>query len=389
MRAVTGDHILFRECIPALRSDTAAGWRTEEDHRKDRIYGYLFLDFYLSTPLVFEDFQIDPAIEVKLPGAYSAFISRVKLPIWVGNHNSHFFTIALSTAVSFAIGRPVKSTRDDYWALGMLDQNTLNTLAIQFPVLTAGPGAHNSRLSSQTMSMLIEEVQRVVKILRKLPTERYILIMQAMRLVQLAHLVHRDDFGLAYYLLISAIECIAQSAISRRNVVEQHPKLLEWKERAKEDAEFKQLFKAYTSEWGKSNYLKKRFVRFLQIYSPPESWGELDDPNSDLFAYLEELHPGKDFSHIGNTRWHEIYPVDLSTIDIERILSQAYTHRSSFTHKGEQPPHDNPNSYNRYFDEVFHWGTCFQRFIVPNYRLMSFLARKSIIEYATQECRDA
>jgi len=386
MRAVTGDHILFSECIPALRPDTAAGWLTEEDHKPDSFYGYLFLDFNLSIPLMFDDFQIDPSIEVKLPGAYSAFISRVKLPKWVGNHNSHFFTIALSTAVSFATGRPVKSTRDDYWAWRAFNQNTLNTLALQFPILTAGPGAHVTRLSDQTMTRLAEEVQRVVKILRELPIKHYELIIQAMRLVQLSHLVHRDDFGIAYYLLISAIESIAQSAISRKSVVEQHPKLLEWKKRAKEDPTFRELFKTYKSERGNRQYINKRFVKFIQMYSPPESWGELDDPNADFLAYMAELFPRHDISHI--TRRQEKYPVDLSAYDIRKILSDAYTHRSKFTHKGEQPPHDDPNSSNRYFDVVLQWGTSFKSFTVPNYRLMSFLARKSILEYAIHECHD-
>ncbi|KUO71006.1 MAG: hypothetical protein APF77_15005 [Clostridia bacterium BRH_c25] len=136
-RAVTADHVMFNECIPVFRSEKMEV-KTESNDR----YGYLLLDFSLEQSIDFSHFSIKPTIEVTLPGAYSAFIAQVVLPNWFEefDSNTHLFTIALSAIISFVSGRPIKAPRDGYMRWRQLDNCALNTLAIQHPVLTAGPG---------------------------------------------------------------------------------------------------------------------------------------------------------------------------------------------------------------------------------------------------------
>ena len=91
--AVTGDHVLFDECIDAFR-------REREDFQpfdSGGSYSFLLTPFELDNEWDLGVCKVSSTVRVILPGAYSAFISKVKNPSWVGTHNSHLFGIALAT----------------------------------------------------------------------------------------------------------------------------------------------------------------------------------------------------------------------------------------------------------------------------------------------------
>ena len=72
------------------------------------------------------------------------------------------------------------------------------------------------------------------------------------------------------------------------------------------------------------------------------------------------------------------------------MLHDAYGHRSGFIHRGESPPHQQPVSSNRFFEEVFEYDESrksLARLIVPNFRLMAYIAQHSILNFA-RECID-
>ena len=98
------------------------------------------------------EFRLGPTKQVIFPGtSYSGFVAPVSLPSRIERHNGHLFAVAVSALVSFTLMRPAKSTRDDYLVGSELRENDFTTLGLQFPVLTAGPGAHECRLSVQTL----------------------------------------------------------------------------------------------------------------------------------------------------------------------------------------------------------------------------------------------
>jgi hypothetical protein len=240
--------------------------------------------------------------------------------------------------------------------------------AISHPILTAGPGCTHTSISQAKQLQMQVDISNIISKLMSLEYKKYKLVMQSLRLIQLSTSTKRDDFGLAYLLAVSAIESVAQKAINRNEVKKKHPDERLWKERANDDPCFKGVLDAYLESRGKNEYLKERFVRFLLKYAPVDKW--LD--------YVE--HPMQDFT--GKHRF-EKYPQDLTEYEIERILSDAYVHRSCFVHRGEQPPHTDPNpSLNRFFQEVREYdGHSLKESILPNYELLIGLAKGSILNW--------
>ncbi|MGW6384176.1 hypothetical protein, partial [Peribacillus butanolivorans] len=343
-RAVTADHVLFDECILFFRPKEI---RIQDE---EQLYGYLLLDFSLTEVLQFEHFTIEPSNQVSLPGVYGAFISRVKLPKWFEwGHNSHLFTIGLASVISFVTGRPVKAPRDGYTLRKNLDHKTLSELAIQFPILTAGPGAHDTQLSNEGTSRLINNLTEMINLIYSMPHDLYKSIMQSIRLVQLAHLNKREDFGLSYYLLVSSIEPVATKAIKRKKVVKENPIKKEWKELAKTNEEFSSLLIKYQDELSKNKYLGIRFVEFIMQYCPPVEWFELEHPYENRNKFMSDFS-GDNQDWDTEKKEDERYPDDLSDIEIKNILSDVYKHRSNYTHEGKNPPHRYPNNWSRFFE---------------------------------------
>ncbi len=381
-RAVTSDHVLFNECIPIFRPK-----EIKVNEIGNTTIGYLLLDFRLDEELDFEYFKIDPTYEVRLSGAYASFIAPVHLPKWFEwEHNTHLFTIALASVFSFATRRPVKAPSDGYISRrANLDESSLNELAIQFPVLTAGPGAHETSISKETLNRMYEKLKETFKMLYGIPYEFYENSMQSIRLVHLSHLNKRDDFGLAYYLLVSSMETIAKKAVKRKKFVIKHPKEDKWKEMAKTNKDIEDLLRLYKEERGKSQFLSKRVVEFIMKYCPPEQWLDLEHPRANMASYIEELTGRKEDWYV-QKQWYEKYPQDFTEDEIRKILNDLYVHRSKFTHEGKNPPHQNPDSSNRFFDIQTLVTEKKDEYIIeeitlPNFQLVSFIANRTIQNY--------
>ncbi|WP_218924516.1 hypothetical protein [Bacillus cereus] len=380
MRAVTGDHIIFRECIEAFRPENSL-----INIEEKQLMGYLLLDFRLNQELDFEQFTIKPSIEVCHNGAYSSFVTPVVLKRTHEFNAPHLFVNALSAIISFVFGRPVKAPRDGYLVREKeLDENLLYEIAIQHPILTAGPGAHSTRIHKNELSELYNELEKVITFLYDVPFKKYIEFMQSIRLVHLAFLNQREDFALGYYLLVSAIEPFLQKAIKDREVIVKHPLVEEWKSIAKDNKSINELFNEYKRISSMNKYIGKRFVEFIMKYCPPSQWDKLKHPNEEHALHFAELN-GEKGDWMTQKKWNEIYPEDLTEEKIRNILSDAYKHRSQFTHQGKNPPHKDPNSNNRYFEKatIIKQDIPFDRYevILPNFRLMSFIAKNSILNY--------
>lgn len=380
-RAVTCDHVLFDECIDAFRRESVNSFSFDTEQS----YSYLLTSFKLTDEWDLGICSVSPSIQVMLPGAYSAFISKVKNPDWVGNHNLHLFGIALSTIVSSVSLKDCKSTRDDYLCRQTeLSEDDLLQLAILHPILTAGPGNMHPSISQSKQSRMQVEISSIINKLMSVEYNKYRLVMQSLRLIHLSISTKRDDFGLAYLLAVSAIESVAQKAISRNKVKKKHPNEKLWKERANVDPCFKEVLEAYLESRGKNGYLKERFVRFLLKYTPVDKWLDyIEHPKQDLADYIQEISPSHDMEHLTGKHWSEKYPQDLTKLEIERILSDAYVHRSCFVHRGEQPPHTEPSStLYRFFQKVTEYdGHSEKESILPNYELLIGLAKGSILNW--------
>lgn len=380
-RAVTADHVLFDECIGAFRR--------EKEYRDSFLDGdscsYVMTAFELNQGWNLGSRTVRPSTRVILPGAYFAFISKVDNPKWVGTHNSHLFGIALSSIISFVTGKTCKSTRDDCLCRReQLSEHDIHQLALINPVLTAGPGAMHTNLSLERQTALEAQIEALIKMLNAVDYKIYRTVMQSIRLVHLALANKREDFGLGYLLVVSAIESVAQKAIKRDKVKEKHPEEKVWKQKAKGDEEFSKLLQAYLDARGKQEYLKERYIEFILKYAPPNIWDEcVPHPMQDIAEYVKEVSPSHDIDHIVRRNWFEKYPNDLKESEIRDILTDSYTHRSCFIHRGEQPPHTDPSpSFNRFFQEYREYSdfNIIEK-ILPNFELMLGISRRSIFEW--------
>ncbi|MES5057186.1 hypothetical protein ACOTSX_04135 [Bacillus velezensis] len=383
-RAVSADQVLFNECIEAFYYNQNGRESSKSPHDK---CGYLLLDFSLKETIFTEHFSIEPSYEVILPGAYKAFISRVNLPIWAENSlDSHLFTIGLASVFSFATGRPVKAPRDGYISSRELSDYALSELAIIFPILSAGPGAHSTLISSEAFKKISNNINEIVNLLYLLPYDKYKKFMQSIRLVHLGLNSKREDFGLGYYLLVSAIEPIATQAIKRKTVAPDNPELKKWRELAKENPAIQKIIDAYQQEKSKNRYISKRFVEFVLRYCPPEEWHYLEHPQENFTQVVKEMSPSASIDWITDKSPFEIYPSDLGIDEIKTILSDVYTHRSKYTHEGSNPPHKRIYDTDRFFitDYINNESVgrdSFKLITLPKFELISFIAQRSISNY--------
>ncbi len=368
-RAVSADHILFDECISAFR-------REQENIPfpfEGESCAYIMTSFKLTHPWELGICTLTPSIEVRLPIAYASFISKVNTPKWVGTHHPHCFGVALSTILSFITGKVCKSTRSSFNLSRkpqLLDDDYYR-LALENPVLTAGSGYIKTTLSEENLSIFEDEVRQFIEKLRKVDYKKYRIVMQAIRLVYLSMSNKRDDFGLAYSLIVAAIEAVSQTAINEKVFKKKHPSENEWKKKSESDNDFSKLFALYKESRSQNKHLKERYIEFILKYAPIENW-ENYVPNSreEFQKHIPSLF---EKSLIGK------YPNELDKEQIKNILSDSYTHRSCFIHRGEQPPHNDPLPHSRFFQEYREYkdGT-FTEGILPNYELLLGLGKESI-----------
>ncbi|MDM8129961.1 hypothetical protein QUW38_04055 [Clostridium butyricum] len=377
MRAVIGDHILFDECIDSFReNDNGFGFETYRDEEK---ISYIMTDFVIEDDIEVGDIHIYKSIEVSLPNAYSGFVSKIRLPKWVVYNSESLFATALSSVMSFYTGRSIKSPRDNYFHNREITHDELIGLAIKNPILVAGPGAVNRYISKTDLEVMMKDLNDIIKLLWKIPIDRYREFMYAIRLSALSIYNLRTDFALGYYLMASSIESIAQIAIKRKS--KKHFCESKWSERAKVDPEFNIVFQAYKNERGNNKYLSERFAQFILKYCPIREWKELKHPMEELLKTPYEN--SFDYRWVTKKRWDDIYPEDLTEEEVKELLKETYDYRSRFTHLGKNPPHKSPNdTMNRFFEVVHEYNdNTYRDIVLINYRLLSFINRKAIINY--------
>jgi hypothetical protein len=341
------DHISFKDSIYCFRNYSEYNRYGEP---LVPLIGYIVLGFELTQPIHIMDFIIHPTEKIAYKAPVFSFVAAVTLPINIDEKSAPLFCNALSAIVSFITERSAKSIRSNtYMGHNGSPATNLVTIGLLMPIAFAGVTAHNYTLSSEYLVKYTKELTDFIDCLYKVPLKIYEQIMSSLRLINLAHINRRDDFGLSYYLLVSAIEVIAQNVVSRDAVKDVNPLDKEWGNRAKVDAEFKVLFDAYKSARGGNSYLGKRFHKFIFDYCPSSIWESHIPPVDDnINKHLYEL-TGVDYSR---ESFDEKKISDLGDDDISKIISDTYKYRSKFTHEGQSPPHEDPASNARFIDVI-------------------------------------
>ncbi|MEC4239269.1 hypothetical protein [Pseudomonas sp. DSV-1] len=372
-RQVTDDHILFDECIEAFRPKHSFGHFEPSACNQ----AYLLTDFDLSNEWKLPHCTIHPAVTMDLPGPYCAFICRMDMHETPAFNTAHFYSIALSSIITFATGRLCKPIRKAFLCPapdGLTDEE-LEIASLSHPVLHAGTGSTHTFLAETTQQKHCKTVESIVLKLSTLPYKQYIIAMQAIRLTYLSLSNKRDDFGLAYLLIISAIESVAQHAFPIKKQTRRNPKEALWSKLTEGNEDLTELLQQYKEARNHKSLIKEQYLEFINTFAPPSTWSSLV---RHPFQHTDEYSIGRGLnltgSHTRKRGW-EIYPEDLTTEQIQEVLGKSYTHRSCFIHRGEQPPHQNPQAFSPYFQNFFDPNGMG---ILPNYELLFGIAQHSI-----------
>lgn len=396
-RPVTADHILFNECISAFRPNSPVIRMSDGPG-----YSYLLTSFKILSPWKLPNCTVHPSQQVMLPGMKAAFISRVDNPEGSDAFNSHLYGIALSAIVTFITGRECKSTRDDRLCnRGSLDDDKIQELASLHPIRLAGPGANRSILAQTTLDRYENEISVFIKQLNDVNYDTYVSTMQAIRLAHLSQLNKREDFGLGYLLIVSAIEAIAQFAYKNDRQARRDPRENEWSKLSKssQDQNFIDLLAAYKEARG--NNVTQLYINFINTFAPASEWENITPhPYQDIIDLETTNTTPASLKSLLHKRPSEIYPSDIEDEELTNIIKRSYIHRSCFVHTGEQPPHHDPVSSSRFFQitrvykkikpskqpkvdlhTLYPYGNAplpMTEELAPNYELMVSIAKHSI-----------
>ncbi|PHQ28548.1 hypothetical protein [Leeuwenhoekiella nanhaiensis] len=425
MRPLTQDYNLFKEAILAYNRNTATSKngfiKKHNTSSEKRLYGYLLIEFDLYEDLQFSDFTILKSISVDLGIQNSigqklrkAFICPVLMPSYVNYHHSHLFTLALSAICSFAFERPVFSTSDDFYnGFKIVSEPELKKIGSEFPQTVLGSSRSTYKPHNEILRLWKDRFDEIIKLINFSIDHGEILdyqsLFQSMRIIQLGHQNKKNDFDLAFSLLIAGIESISQLAIPQIYFSKQHEKYKEWKKETQKSESLKLLlseyrkFKEYLDNNIKHRDLTKRFVEFILTYCPTDKWSEV--LYMDLI--IEGLEVRKNYEDEISS-FPEMVPENLTREELIKIIKQTYQFRSKFLHTGKPTPHTFPNNSlnERYFQVIDNperrnkllekmerenrnklpyseWSKT--QDILIKFELMSTIARVSITEYAKNQ----
>lgn len=385
-KIAAGNHTFFDECIEIFRPKDPS----TNGQRDVRSYSYLLTNFEILFPWDLPNCTVHPTTKINLPGRYSAYVSTIENPLISAFENPQNFGTALSAIISFVTGCPCKSTRDNPAARdGSLTNEEKITISMYHPIRTCGANTSSRGFSSKKLEIYAKETSQLIEILLALPYKTYVVAMQAIRLVQLSHINLREDFGLAYLLIVSAIEAISQQAY-KKSKSQLDEKEAEWKRLTKisgADPEFINLFNAYKNIRDRTPK-SKTYLEFINRYAPATCWEDITPrPFDESRDYHNEIFTSMGCEPSPEWKYYEtpphMQPSNLSSEEINKIISNSYNHRSRYVHEGAQPPHRASESREVYFESENSSGFFMEekQNLLPTYTLLSSIATHSITSW--------
>lgn len=310
MRIMQKGNTLFKESIFYLREDLYKKKYFPFSHSPNgNTQSCISTSFKLSKPWnIGGIFTIRPTEEIRLTQKYTGLISIIDNPDWITKRPPpHRFGILIVSLLAFITKRPVKnSVKEDYDLRVINDENKVE-LALAYP-LSIHPYLFRYEFQEGEEQICIQELEELIKKIIALPEDTYEFIIQVIRVIELSINIKDEEFGLAYSLLIQAIESVAQEKFPQK----------------KKD--------------NKKYYINKKFKDFIEEYCPVTEWDNLLHLNN-VFQLPEPLKP--------------ILPSALTPYEYDLSIRLTYKLRCNFVHKGQQPPHCSPDLIlNPYFEHT-------------------------------------
>lgn len=314
---------------------------------------------------------------VHIPGEH------LQIPLILNIHDNQFIGseiqfIGIEIHDENKLGEVIhKPTGMEIEAIYVIQHLDLRKFSLSYPAVSImepaasimEPGSVRNKVHDDVLKEWKNRLDVVIKAIFQLDYEAdnrsldYVKMMQAMRLVQLAHQNHFEDFDLSYSLLIAGIEAIAQIAIPATKI-DKHPSDKDWKKLCKinpndpDSEKLNELFEKYKEAVQYVNNeishrdLTKKFVEFILEYCPVEDWKIMTDRNLETGFLDDERRDA--FDHAFRKATGERTPDMLTVEGQQKLVRNTYRYRSGFIHAGAPLPHQNPEGYdhNRFFEKV-------------------------------------
>lgn len=279
-------------------------------------------------------FTIHPSEYIEITENYAGFISLIDNPQWITRRPPpHRFGILLASLLAFITKRPViNSVREDYDLL-VINENKKIELALAYP-MEKNIEIYQKLFKDGEEQLHKQELEDLVMKIISLHENTYKFIVETLRVIQLSINLKSEDFGLAYSLLIQAIEAAAQK---------------KFKKKTKGEDEYS---------------ITQKFVDFIDEYCPISEWDSLVEPK-----YMQmKMHKfGRGY-----------LPSELHEEGYKETLRYTYKLRCNFVHRAQQPPHEH-TVINPYFEPYEH-----EMFSPhPDYEIFEpmYIREKQIITY--------
>lgn len=232
IRMITNDHILFDECIEIFRPSPKASPRPYPGGSYNPKIAFLLPSFNITQEWDLGICSIQPSKVINLPGGNGAFINTTKTPSGVTAYENHLFGTALSCILSTVCQLPVKSPKDVTLHIPIpIPDFYLYDLILRNPIQHTGPMSSSTRMSQKRQQNFAAEAKALIELLLIVDYKSYLIAMRAIRQVYLSIINFKEDYGLGYLMAVSAIETVAQAALSRDKVKPKEEKESTWKKR--------------------------------------------------------------------------------------------------------------------------------------------------------------
>jgi len=349
LKITTSGILSFDDCEKVLRPEMRRELFKFLPVEKEKQYCVILLSEIPITvgEITLDDFKLVPFSEKWHPFKPHGLLLYV--PIGFDSLTAPLFGEALAPVLSFSLRRRVKAHRRAYDAMNP-PKKLPEDVSIRLPSVSVGPELSLQQpLSKNEQARRLETFVKIYKKLMEMDEKEYLATLRAFRLYQLSLLNYREDIGLAYTLLVAAIESVANCFLDIKFTFDDLPDAENWNKLFNELKIPKpHVAKIKDKLVKRTQFLGLKFRKFIAKYLPDSFWTSPDSRAIELDDYINELRKEhldhfeaeyrKQRNHFESYWWLYTSERKVTKNELDSVLKAIYDLRSQFAHRGKSPP---------------------------------------------------
>ena len=334
----TSGILSFDECELALRDDLFDIKVPFIAKRKQ--FGLILSEIPLHIKFKLGDFSFIPVKknETNFCKPYALFIC---VPETIDLLYVPYVGEVLSALLSFSFRRRMKNIRSLHVKFEEDEDQLPDEYFIYLPSISVGPEvALQIPLSETEQKNRISDLEKIYEKIMRINKEDYRAVIRAIHQYQLSLLTFREDVGLAYSMLVSSIESMAQRFFDKNFSFNDLSDHTEWEKLFLESGISEESEKQIKNKLLKNErFLSRRFRDFVINNLPDSFWTSPDSRAKERDDYISSRsQEPKRKNH--DKLWRGLYNLENKPQknELNNILKSIYNVRSKFSHIGKSPP---------------------------------------------------